>query len=430
MSFSKDELLEIGIRKKNGEYTKEDTWNKLNEDNGKFFSDGEQYRQWVKTQLRSGKRSESYGDTFDNGGVNNPSNEKSGQNGRDESDSGKGNFKETSEINNENGIHTSSKLVKMSLEQKKDPRFLLEAHGYNPDTWELITAKDSKWTVGLDQIPQYASKISAKPSEIDYNLSKLIETIKNGSIKPFEIDIQPIIPDGNHLLEVSLFDAHFGIGDYEYYKPTQSDIFEKINSRKWKEVLFTIGQDMIHNNDFKGNTANGTPIEKIDMNKAWEDCCKFYEPLITLAVSQQSANVKIMYSKGNHDETISWAFVKYLKARFPTVEFDDSFEERKIHTFGKIFIGITHGDKGNNKDLANIFIKEFPLEWANATIQEIHKGHFHKEDGIDFFGTMVRTLATRNKTDLWHKDKGFIGANKRFMLFEYSETSLKGISYV
>ncbi|WP_303801054.1 hypothetical protein [Alicyclobacillus macrosporangiidus] len=43
---------------------------------------------------------------------------------------------------------------------------------------------------------------------------------------------------------------------------------------------------------------------------------------------------------------------------------------------------------------------------------------------------MVRALVTRNKTDQWHRDHGFVGAHKRFMLFEWSMDALESIHYV
>jgi hypothetical protein len=97
--------------------------------------------------------------------------------------------------------------------------------------------------------------------------------------------------------------------------------------------------------------------------------------------------------------------------------------------YGRNFIGITHGDKAR-KDIHNIFPVEFPIEWAKAECREIHMGHYHIEDMKDRFGTMVRTLSTGNKTDKWHKDFGFVGGHKRFMLFEYSQKEVEAIYYV
>lgn len=407
MSFDKNTLLSIGLKKRNKQI--ELTWNEINSqyaDN--FFTSGEDVRMWVKNQLRNKK------------------NEKIVQNEIGET---KINFNESVEINKD-GSQTSNKLIKMSLEDTKNPEFLLKAHGYNTEFWELVSARSNIWNAyskqdGIMQL--YSSRIVVKPLKNGNSIEKIIKAIEK--IRPVYIEVESFIADDKSLLEIPLFDQHFGISDYEYYKRTQSDIYNQITKKKWTEILFIIGQDLFHNNDFKGHTANGTQIEVVDMEKTWDDCCKFYEPLISQAI-KNSEKVKVIYSKGNHDETISFGFVKYLKAKFPQVEFDDRFAERKIHTFEKIFIGITHGDKYNLKDLANVFIKDFPLEWANAKVREIHKGHFHIEDGKDIIGTMVRTLATRNKTDKWHDENNYIGANKRFMLFEYSADELKSIYYV
>ena len=75
----------------------------------------------------------------------------------------------------------------------------------------------------------------------------------------------------------------------------------------------------------------------------------FYSILMEGAL-RQSRRVKVVYAKGNHDESLAWCFVQYLKARYPQAEYDDSVRERKVHVFGSNFIGITHGDKAR-KDL-------------------------------------------------------------------------------
>lgn len=337
-------------------------------------------------------------------------------------------YKETHEILPD-GSHRSDKLIRMNSEQAKDVEFLLKAHGFDVNEWELVSARNNIWNVyskqdGIQTL--YSSKITVKPKKEGLNLDRLIEAIKK--VKPFNVKINPVEVKNKKLLEIPLFDQHFPISDYDYYKPTQERILEKIEGDHWQEILFVIGQDLFHNNDFRGNTANGTPIERVDMNKAWEDAERFYFPLIEKA-HEHANRVIIKYSKGNHDESLAWAFVKMLKHLYSEAEVDDSFEERKIHTFGKVFIGITHGDKGR-RDLHNIFPVEFPFEWAQAKTREIHTGHFHREDGKDIFGMMVRTLATRNKTDQWHKDNGFIGNHKRFMLFQYNEEELEAIYYV
>lgn len=336
-------------------------------------------------------------------------------------------YKSSVEIGSD-GTHKSTKLLEMSDEQQKDVLYLLDAHGYDINGWELVSARNNIWNAyskqdGVQTL--YSSKITVRPKR-DNNFHKLLEKITQ--VKPIHIDIQPTLVQDKRLLENSLFDLHFPITTYEEYKETQAKIHNKITSRKWEEILFVVGSDLFHNDGFTSQTTKGTIIEKVDTEKAWEDATLFYIPLIEKAL-KQSNKTKIVYSPGNHDEAISWAFVKYLKALFPQCEYDDKLIEHKIHVFGDTVIGVTHGDKGK-KELHNVFAALFPIEWGTAKNREIHTGHHHVEDARDKFGTMVRTLATKNKTDEWHKRHGYVGAHKRFMLFEYSETHLESIHYV
>lgn len=317
----------------------------------------------------------------------------------------------------------------MSEEQSKDVDYLLKAHGYDKSVWTLVSARNNIWNVyskqdGIQTL--YASQIVVKPRTSGWTFDELLEAIRK--VEPVAVQVPDVQADDRRMLEIPLFDAHFGVSDYEYYRPTQQKILGLITSRRWAETFFVVGQDMLHNDNFRGTTANGTVIEAVDIPKAWGDCRKFYEPLLEAAL-QHSDRVKVMYAKGNHDESMSWCFVQYLKARYPQAVVDDEVQERKVHVFGQNFIGITHGDKGR-KNLASIFPAEFPLEWAKTVNREIHTGHFHLEDGKDGPGIMVRTLSTRNKTDQWHRDNGFVGAHKRFMLFEWSEEALESIHYV
>ncbi|MNO28138.1 hypothetical protein D3C76_180250 [compost metagenome] len=328
-----------------------------------------------------------------------------------------------------NGAHRSKRLLEMAKQKIKDKDYLLKVHGYDPKEWDLTESKWSEWGQHNKQdgtVTLYASKITAKPKQSGFNIGELIAAIHN--INPITIALDHTEPTEKRMLEIPIFDPHFGVSDYEYYKPTQQKIIERLSSCRWEKVLFILGQDMLHNDNFRGQTSSGTQIENVDMVKAWNDARMFFEPLIELAITQ-SDTVDVMYSCGNHDEAMGWAFVQMIKARYPQANVDDRMQQRKSVVYGDNFIGVTHGDKGR-KELHNIFPIEFPMEWSQAKNREIHTGHLHVEETKDVFGMAVRTLATRNRTDKWHKDNGFVGAHKRFMLFEYSEKELESIHYV
>jgi hypothetical protein len=268
--------------------------------------------------------------------------------------------------------------------------------------------------------------IKQSTSEKDY--SDLIAEIRKDT-QPVHID--HIAADSSHMLEIPLYDMHFGIADLDWYIETLNETAEIINLRHWKKVLFVIGQDLFHNDDFRGRTSSGRPIQQINMAKAWRDARLFYLPLIDAAFSQ-SESVEVVYSDGNHDESMAWAFVQMLKERYPDCAVDDSLKPRKVRTFGKCFIGFTHGSvkRSSPRDLRGQFTVAFPVEFAQSTVREIHAGHFHTEMDADEYGIMCRRLCSGNGTDEWSDKEGFVGSHKRFMLFEWSEDKLASIHYV
>lgn len=249
------------------------------------------------------------------------------------------------------------------------------------------------------------------------------------SINPLEIIMPPesVLKRPETLMVIPLFDMHFGVADLEYYRPVQARILEHIR-RGHEKIIFAIGSDLLHNNDMRGNTANGTPIEQVDITRAIYDAVAFYIPLLTEAVKTR-AEVEVIYVKGNHDEMASWGVVHYLSGIFPQIVFDLEVEERKARLWNRIFVGFTHGDKASNlRDMAEAFVNEFP-EWSLATVKEIHSGHLHKERVQEHLKTRVRILSTRAKTDRWSKDRAFHSV-KEFEIFEYAPDRRLGIHIV
>lgn len=259
-------------------------------------------------------------------------------------------------------------------------------------------------------------------------LEELLEAIKDNT--PIA-QIQPkAIKEADGMLEIPLFDMHFGIADLEFYRDTLEEILGIVGSKHWDKIVIPIGQDLFHNDSItKGVTTKGTLIEKVDLKQAVYDAEAFYFNLIDKAI--ESANeVSVIYSPGNHDKTVGWFFVRILKTRYGDIV-DDSMKERKAVWWNGCFIGITHGDKHTDTPggLRGKFTMEFPALFATASVREIHTGHLHREDSRDEYGVQVRRMSTHNKDDDWTIDEGY-KSQKRFMLFEWMPNRLKSIHYV
>lgn len=339
------------------------------------------------------------------------------------------NYKETVEIGSD-GSQKSDKLIRMSAEDKKDPDFLLEAHGYDPSQWELTNSKSSIWNQhNLEDgtLTLYASKITTKPLKQGFDFKKLEEIV---TTKPnYEIKSSKQVNINGKYLLLPLFDTHFGVSTYEHYKEVQDKILGMLD-KEYEEVLVIVGQDLFHSDSiYKGVTANGTEIGEVDMVKAWEDAAKMFVPIIEKA-QQNGSKITILYSRGNHSESLEWTFVQYLKVIFPNAEIKDGLNDRKVHMLGQNYIGVVHGDKKNEKRVAENFATEFPIEWSKATTRTVFTGHYHHEMVLDAGGILIRRMPTKNILDLYHQEKGYTTAHSRFQVHEFNDTEQTGLFYL
>jgi hypothetical protein len=236
----------------------------------------------------------------------------------------------------------------------------------------------------------------------------------------------------DRMLEIPLFDMHWGVAFMDYYEPVLNELLDLITSKSWDKIVIPFGQDFFHNDSIvDGKTTKGTPIEKVDMIRAVKEGRKFIYALIDTAL--QCANkVEVLYSAGNHDMSTSWMFMQVLLERYGEAVVDDSLEYRKVVTYGKNSIMLTHGDskQATAKNLAHIFPVSFATEFANADVREVHAGHLHHEAEADIFGVMVRRLSSGGKIDEWTNRQDFVGSHRRFMVFEWDHKKLKSIHYI
>lgn len=269
-----------------------------------------------------------------------------------------------------------------------------------------------------------------KQKASDLNPGDFLKAIRE-NVEPF-VYVPTERADANRMLEIPLFDMHWGVAFMEHYEPVLNDILDLITSRRWDKIVIPFGQDFFHNDSIiNGQTTKGTAIEKVDMMRAVKESKSFIYTLIDTAI--QCANeVKVIYSAGNHDRSISWMFMQVLLERYGPDVVDDSLEYRKVVTYGKNSIMITHGDskQATAKNLAHIFPISFPEEFANANVREVHAGHLHHEAEADIYGVMVRRLSSGGKLDDWSNKQDFVGAHRRFMLFEWDKKKLASIHYI
>lgn len=296
-------------------------------------------------------------------------------------------------------------------------------------TYEGFTAHNATVQVSkTGEIVQAWIKQKADDFDPEDFLKAIHETVE-----PYEYS-QRLVPDitANRMLEIPLFDMHWGISFIEHYKSALNDILSLIHRKFWDQIIIPVGQDYFHNDSIVNpTTTKGTVVDKVDMIRAVKEGRDFIMAIIE--ASLKSANsVRVFYSAGNHDRSISWMFMQVLLERYGPAIVDDSMEYRKVFTYGKNSVMVTHGDsrQATAKNLAHIFPISFPEEFAQATIREVHAGHLHHETEADIYGVMVRRLSSGAAVDDWSNRQDFIGTHRRFMVFEWDLDSLRSIHYI
>lgn len=294
-------------------------------------------------------------------------------------------------------------------------------------TYEGFTAHDATVQVSSNgEIVQ--AWIKQKADDLDPE--EFLKVIRE-NVEPYEYTPKKL-ENSSRMLEIPLFDMHWGIAFMDYYASVLDEILELIHSHNWNKIVIPFGQDFFHNDSVvNGVTTKGTVIEKVDMTRAVKDGRRFMCAIIDAAISC-SEEVKVMYSAGNHDRSVSWMFVQVLLERYGPSIVDDSLDYRKIITYGKNSIMVTHGNskQATPENLSHIFPIAFAEEFANSNIREVHAGHLHHEVDTDVYGVMVRRLSSGGRIDEWSDKEDRIGTHRRFMVFDWGLEKLNSIHYI
>lgn len=264
----------------------------------------------------------------------------------------------------------------------------------------------------------------------NFNQEDFIAAIKD-SVEPFEYQ-ETDCDNPTRMLEIPLFDMHWGVAFMDHYKSVLSELLTLLNNHTWDKIVIPFGQDFFHNDSIvNGQTTKGTHIEKVDMMRAVKEAKTFMYALIDTAIHRAN-EVRVIYTPGNHDRSTAWMFMQVLLERYGPSVVDDTLEYRKVITYGKNSIMITHGDskQATAKNLAHIFPIMFSEEFANANVREVHAGHLHHEAEADIYGVMVRRLSSGGKVDEWSNKEDFVGTHRRFMIFEWDLNKLASIHYI
>jgi hypothetical protein len=231
-----------------------------------------------------------------------------------------------------------------------------------------------------------------------------------------------------HLLVVDPADVHIGklCSSFETGEEYNNQIavkriregveglLRKANGFPVDQILFIIGNDILHVDTPRSTTTSGTPQ---DTDGMWYSnfliAKKIYIEIIEMLL--QVAPVRVQYDPSNHDYTNGFFLADSVSSWFNKCEgvtFNTSISHRKYFKYGKNLIGTTHGDGAKVQDLPLLMAQEASEYWHEAIHRYMYIHHIHHKMSKDFGSVCVESLRSPSGTDSWHHRNGYQHAPK------------------
>lgn len=341
------------------------------------------------------------------------------------------------------------KAITVNSETVRTLEELLSAAKVDLDEWEVKDWTANKWdnaqkqadgTVKVITLWQVKAYLKRRVDEIRLRETRdaILKEIAEHAPK-----YKPVVrkAEGEYLLEVSPFDLH--IGKLAWGAETGEDYDSKIATDRLeaaieqilsltknfpiKEVLFVIGQDLLHTDGLLQTTANGTRQDFDSRHQrmfglAWRAMQAAIDRLRLIAP------VAVKVIPGNHDQDSAFKIGEVLWALYSKdeqVTIDNAPTLRKYHRFGNTLLGFTHGCYEKHDKLPLIMATEAKEEWSETNFHEWHVGHYHiKREtrytaGDTHNGVGVTILPSLSGTDAWHSQMGYVKGPKAAQAFVF-----------
>lgn len=189
------------------------------------------------------------------------------------------------------------------------------------------------------------------------------------------------------------------------------------------QALIAVLGDYFHADDSKGLTPGSGHV--LDTDSRHAKVIRVGVKAIVGAVYSALAQHKIVHVRiiaGNHDPnaaTFLAIALEHIFEKEPRVIVHNEATPRQYHEFGKVLIGLTHGDKEKNaQDLPGLMAIEKKDAWATTLHHYWWHGHLHSDMKFEKFGVTVEGVRILAPRDAWHKGKGYVaGRDMKCVLY-------------
>lgn len=244
----------------------------------------------------------------------------------------------------------------------------------------------------------------------------------------------PKISDADLATIYPLADLHVGLLSWE--KETGFNYDLKIGRKTFEQAITRLMQvtppskqavvlglgDLLHADNYAGMTAQSKNI--LDVDGRWPRVLSTAAQIVLYTIDlalQKHQSVLVRILPGNHDEQSAIAVTLAVSMYYqnnPRVRVDDDAGRFWWWSWGKCFLGATHGDKAKPKGLPMLMAQRNPEAWGKTKFRYILTGHIHQDSAIDLGGVIVESLQAPCAPDAWHTHMGY-GAGRSIQAITY-----------
>jgi hypothetical protein len=301
---------------------------------------------------------------------------------------------------------------------------------------EALSEECEKQGIPVQDVKHYWFKgehfsINVKGAQVSYNDIKdaIITEMKEYAPEYLEIQRTPFKrPEDAHLLVIDPADIHIGKlcsafeTNDEYNNKIAVDrvmqgvygILEKASAFNVDQILYIIGNDILHVDTPKRQTTSGTPQ---DTDGMWYDNFLIAKRLHVEIIEtlREVSNVFVQYDPSNHDYTNGFFLADTIQSWFSrdkNVAFNCSINHRKYYRYYNNLIGTTHGDGAKENDLPLLMAHESGTDWSSCKHKYFYIHHIHHKRSKDIMGVTIEALRSPSGADSWHHRNGYVHAPK------------------
>lgn len=333
--------------------------------------------------------------------------------------SGKPIDSEVHKIDIKGEVKTFNDITECDTGEEITPSSIMKAKGLNAEDWEVISFTKNVWqqqNKDGEKINLCQSKLTVKPIIKRLTIDNIDAWFESKDFSKVPKKTSNVKLNNNKLIaEICCSDIHFGllawaeecggqdwdlhISKEKFLKVTR-DIVDRLKNDKIKEVYFCTLGDVLHIDNVQGTTTKGT-IQQVDgriskiIDFAYDTLNEALEMVRELEVP-----IHYVYVCGNHDNAMGYALARMLQIANSDIDFNVSPNPQKAIHFGKVLIGLNHGDipKANK---GQWLINDYRKEYGESDYTEIHSGHIHTEEVKIYNGVKERSVIAQTGQSLW-----------------------------